>query len=70
MQRVSVSSSNISSIGYDPGTGILEIEFKSGGIYQYSNVSTEVYQALLSAPSVGKFFYQNIKSSYEYSKIR
>jgi len=35
MNRQTVSSSNIHSIGYDVKFQILEIEFQDGGIYQY-----------------------------------
>ena len=39
MIRNDVISSNLKSIGYDSASCILEIEFHSGGIYQYSQVS-------------------------------
>ena len=38
MNRKPVRSSNISSIGYDSESKTLEIEFHSGGVYQYFNV--------------------------------
>lgn len=38
MDRETVQSSNIASVGYDLSSSTLEIEFKSGGIYQYSGV--------------------------------
>ncbi len=38
MDRTSVTSSNIRSIGYDPRSKILEVEFTSGDIYQYFNI--------------------------------
>ena len=70
MQRQQVSSSDIASIGYDPVTQTLEIEFHSGGIYQYSNVLESIYSGLVSAGSHGKYFHQHIKSIYSYQKIR
>ena len=42
MIRKSVTSSDIRSIGYDDETRILEIEFHSGGIYQYYSVPRAV----------------------------
>ncbi len=33
MNRVSVSSSNLKSVGYDESASILEIEFSQGGVY-------------------------------------
>jgi hypothetical protein len=70
MQRKPVSSSNLSSVGYDEVSHILEIEFHSGGIYQYSGVPEGVYRQLMSASSHGSFFAQNIKDVYPYRKVR
>lgn len=70
MQRQSVSSSNLASVGYDEDNSILEIEFNHGGIYQYSNVSKAIYEELMSASSHGQYFDQNIKKGgYSFSKI-
>lgn len=55
MNREYVASSNIASVGYDPDSETLEIEFNSGAVWQYFNVSENVYRELL-AGSVGKFF--------------
>ena len=68
MKRLSVRSSNLASIGYDDK--VLEIEFNSGGIYQYHNVPSIVYEQLMSARSHGKYFASNIKNYYTYSKIK
>lgn len=68
MRRLPVRSSNLASIGYDDE--VLEIEFNSGGIYQYHNVPSIVYEQLMSARSHGKYFASNIKNSYRYSKLR
>ncbi len=70
MFRMPVQSSNLSSVGYDPDTQILEIEFNSGSIYQYNRVPEYVYQGLLSAPSKGQYFDQYIKKGpYQYLKM-
>lgn len=67
MQMIPVSSSNISSIGYENGT--LYIRFHKGGLYSYSGVPYSVYTALMSAPSHGKYFAAYIKNSYPYSRL-
>lgn len=59
----------MSSIGYDPATAILEIEFLSGGIYQYFDVPEHIHQDLMNASSHGKFFAEYIKYNYRYQKI-
>ena len=43
MERQSVSSSNLASVGYDPNSETLEIEFKGGTIYRYFNVPSFVH---------------------------
>lgn len=68
MNRILVNSSNIKSIGYDSGS--LEVEFHSGGIYQYRNVPEPIYNAFMRASSKGSFFDQNIKDKYLTTKIR
>lgn len=68
MQRTPVSSSNIASIGYESRT--LEIEFHSGGIYQYDGVPESIHRGIMSAPSHGQYFHQHIKDVYPYRKIR
>jgi hypothetical protein len=47
----------------------LEVEFRSGGIYQYFDVPESVYQALVSASSIGQFLNENIKNVYRCSKM-
>ncbi len=69
MIRQPVSSSNISSIGYDPESRTLEIEFHSGGVYQYFNVPESIYNALMSASSQGSYFHHYIKGQYRWTKI-
>lgn len=69
MDREPVTSSNLRSVGYDPDSQILEIEFHHGGIYQYSGVPVSVYQGLMSAPSLGQYHHKYIKDSYPYRKV-
>ncbi len=67
MRMIPVSSSDISSVGYE--NGILYIQFHSGGMYSYSGVPASVYQNLMSAPSKGRYFHANIKGIYAYQRI-
>lgn len=70
MQRTSVDSSNLASVGYDKNTQTLEIEFHHGGVYQYFSVPQSIYEELMAASSHGKYFDQNIKKAgYEYQKV-
>ena len=69
MQRDSVASSNLASVGYDSETQTLEVEFVSGSIYQYYNVSENIYEELMRAGSKGIFFHQYIRNDYPYSRV-
>lgn len=69
MDRKPVDSSNLSSVGYDPASKTLEIEFNSGSIYQYSGVPEYIYNGLMNAPSKGKYLNQNVKTRYDYIKL-
>ena len=64
MERIAVSSSNISSVGYDANSSTLEIEFHSGGVYQYEGVPQSEYDVFIAADSKGKYFNANIKDRY------
>ncbi|ASO04797.1 KTSC domain-containing protein [Arenibacter algicola] len=68
MERQSVSSSNLASIGYDAENEILEVEFNHGGVYQYFDVPEDVYQELMDAPSHGVYFSANIRNDYQCEK--
>lgn len=61
MKREPVKSSNIKSIGYDPKSQTLEIEFIHGGIYNYSPVSESEHLSLMKADSVGSYFANTIR---------
>ncbi len=69
MERQNVSSSNLASIGYDVRNKILEVEFKSGDIYQYANVPNYVYEELMNASSHGVYFSANIRNDYKSRKL-
>ena len=66
MERETVRSSNLASIGYDEINNILEIEFNHGGIYQYLNVPLDVYEELINANSHGSYFSANIRNNTRY----
>jgi hypothetical protein len=71
MNRVAVTSSNLSSVGYDEASATLEIEFNNGGVYEYYNVPSNIHEGLMNAASHGQYFDKYIKNGgYKYRKIR
>ena len=69
MERVPVSSSSILSVGYDPKLGIIEVEFKDSGIYQYYDINQQIYAEFMSSSSLGRYLAANIKGQYQFSKM-
>jgi hypothetical protein len=69
MPRVPVVSSNLKSVGYDPTTRDLDIEFKNGAVYRYENVEPETYAALMAAESIGQYFTRHVKNGYSCAKL-
>ena len=62
-----VSSSNLSSVGYENGT--LYISFTNGSLYAYYNVPATVYSNLMSAWSHGEYFHAHINGVYRYERL-
>jgi hypothetical protein len=70
MEREKVSSSVISAVGYDPDVKVMEVEFKSGKVYQYQGVSPGTHASLLDAKSKGQFVVENIvHGRYQFNEL-
>lgn len=77
MQWRAVESSQISEVGHDSDNQTLGVRFKGKGKwaaseYHYQFVSDDLFQAMLTAESVGKFFAERIKAfpnDYPYTKV-
>ncbi|MCC3565318.1 MULTISPECIES: KTSC domain-containing protein [unclassified Microcoleus] len=59
-----VDSAMASAIGYNEEAQVLQIEFSSGSVYQYSDVESEIWESLQEADSTGRFFNSEIKGYY------
>ena len=69
MERIAVTSSNIKSIGFQNNfdateLGTLEVEFRGGATYQYSNVPTRTHRELMESESKGKFMHANVRDKF------
>lgn len=69
MDRESVSSSLLNSVGYDPDEQVLEVELQDGNIYQYTDVPEETYHGLMDADSLGRYFNNHVRG-HSYHRIR
>jgi hypothetical protein len=63
-------SSAIVGFGYDAARRMLEIRFKSGQAYIYSNVPEKVFDEMQAAPSKGHFVTDHVKGKYEFQDKR
>jgi hypothetical protein len=63
-EMIPVKSSNIEAIGYDHENNDLHIKFIGGKTYIYEKVVLSVYDELMTAESVGKYFSAYIKNKY------
>ncbi|GGB25357.1 MULTISPECIES: KTSC domain-containing protein [Mucilaginibacter] len=71
MQRRTVQSSALSSVGYDPDARILELEFReNGGVWQYFGFPLSAYNKFIGSDSLGHFFVTRIKGKYPELKVR
>ena len=70
MERRRLNASNLRSAGYDARNRVLEIEFSTGSICQYSGVSEEVHRRLMNAPSPGSYFKDNIEENFSAKRVR
>lgn len=69
MERERVDSSSLSSVGYDPRSETLEVEFRNGGVYRYLEVPEDAWRMLRSAESKGSYLNTHIKPAYRYRKV-
>ena len=69
MNRTPVTSTDITSIGYDPQTRTLEIEFRTGAVYRYTEVPPEEHAGLMASPSKGNYHAIHIRGIYDYRKL-
>lgn len=67
MNATAVESTTLAAIAYDDVREILQLEFRSRAVYQYFGVAAEVHEALLRAPSKGRYFNRVIRGRYHFA---
>lgn len=65
---ITIKSSLISRLEYNTAVQILKVQFKNGDIWIYEGVDEFIYAMMMDAPSIGKFFLENIKGKYTSTK--
>ncbi len=69
MRFTIVESTTLATVAYDEARQLLQLEFCSGATYLYVNVPAAVHQALLDAPSKGRYFNRAIRGRFPYQPI-
>jgi hypothetical protein len=65
-----INSSALKAAAYDPASQTMFIQFPSGNIYAYPEVSTDTWAAFQAAESKGKFYGQNIKGTFTGTPVK
>ncbi|MEO9321629.1 MAG: KTSC domain-containing protein [Nitrososphaera sp.] len=69
MFRQQVRSNSIASVGYDPRSKTLEVEFGDGrGVFRYYNVPQNTFYGLMGASSKSLYFDYHIQRRYAFMK--
>lgn len=69
LERQPVKSRILRSVGYDESTKILEIEFQTGLVYQYSGVLPKVYKDFMHSDEIGKYFSEKIRPRFQTKQV-
>jgi hypothetical protein len=69
LERQPVKSFMFRSVGYDESTKILEIEFNTGIVYQYSGVPPKVNKDLMHADNMGKYFTEKVRPKFHTKQV-
>jgi hypothetical protein len=69
MRVATMESTTLATVGYDKNLKRLQLEFCSRAVYLYFGVPASVFEALLDAPSKGRYFNGAIRGHYPYRQI-
>lgn len=64
-----VQSSNIEQIGYNEGSEVLYVKYKSGKVYAYDKVPKNIYEGLEKAESKGSYMNSQVKGKFSFKII-
>jgi len=69
MRVATVESTTLVTVGYDESLKCLRRQLCSRAVYLYIGVPAVVYEALLDAPSKGRYFNGTIRGRHPYRQI-
>ena len=68
--RTKIISDTLLSVGYDPDSELLELEFANGDICNYQKVQPYLYMGLMGSDSKDAYFNTYIRDKYHAEKIK
>jgi len=72
MNRIPVSPQGITEVGYHEDAdslGTLELKFSNGGVYEFFNVPTKMYDEFMHAPSREDYYRANIGKRFPCTRV-
>lgn len=69
MRVTTVESTTLAAVAFDEARELLQLEFCGRAVYLYFGVPAAVHQALLGAPSKGRYFNQSIRGRFPFCRI-
>ncbi len=69
IELLPVCSSMAARVGYDADREVLQIEFNSGAVYQYTDVDAHTWDDLQDSDSIGSFYNDEIKGYYPSTRL-
>jgi hypothetical protein len=69
VRRYRVLSEAIKTVGYDEDAAVLEVEFRSGAVYDYEAVAPEEVLELLQSDSLGRWFGAHIRRNHAARRV-
>lgn len=69
MRVAAVESTTLAVVVYDEARELLQLEFRSRTVYRYFGVPARVYEGLLRAPSLGRYFNAEIRGRFRHARV-
>jgi hypothetical protein len=70
MKRDPVDSSSVAEAGYDGERRVMEVLFRSGGLYRYLDVPAAIWAGFEAAESKGRFVNLRVKPDFDCVRVR
>jgi hypothetical protein len=69
MERTPIESKDLTSVGYDETSKVLEVELKDGDVYHFARVPLKVHEKLMTIEDKKTYFERYVKNNYPHRKL-